>query len=87
MEARSDGIWSIYFNTTLLATFGERGYIITWLACHAFLYGSTNPRWGRLVDGLHLPQSVKYPRTRVNSNGLSHQTREVTRDWSGVKAS
>lgn len=29
LEETNDGIWSIYFNTTLLATFDERDYIIT----------------------------------------------------------
>jgi hypothetical protein len=29
LEETDDGIWSIYFNTILLATFDERGYIIT----------------------------------------------------------
>lgn len=29
LEETDDGIWSIYFNTTLLATFGARDYIIT----------------------------------------------------------
>ena len=28
-EETDDGLWSIYFNTTLLATFDERDYIIT----------------------------------------------------------
>jgi hypothetical protein len=29
LEKTDDGIWSIYFYTTLLATFDERDYIIT----------------------------------------------------------
>ena len=29
LEETDDGIWSVHFNTTLLATFDERDYIIT----------------------------------------------------------
>ena len=29
LEETDDGIWAIYFNTVLLATFDERDYIIT----------------------------------------------------------
>ena len=29
LEETDDGIWAIHFNTGLLATFDERGYIIT----------------------------------------------------------
>ena len=29
LEETDDGLWSIYFNTILLATFEERDYIIT----------------------------------------------------------
>lgn len=29
LEETDDGIWSIHFNTILLATFDERDYIIT----------------------------------------------------------
>ena len=29
LEETEDGVWSIWFNTVLLATFDERDYIIT----------------------------------------------------------